>query len=43
MVERANSSQAIPDRNGGAYPYASAGQGNVPMCIKWMLCNYYAS
>jgi hypothetical protein len=26
------------DRNGGGYAFASAGLGNVPMGLKWMLC-----
>ena len=26
------------DRNGYDYAYGSAGVGNVPMCLKWMLC-----
>eukprot|EP01052_Picozoa_sp_SAG31_P049647 SAG31_NODE_10968_length_1077_cov_1.923313_1_plen_203_part_00 len=26
------------DRNGYDYAYASPGTGNVPMCMKWMLC-----
>jgi hypothetical protein len=26
------------DRNAGGYAYASAGLGNVPMSLKWMLC-----
>ena len=26
------------DRNGYDYAYASPGTGNVPMCLKWMLC-----
>ena len=26
------------DRDGGGYAYASAGEGNVLMCLKWMLC-----
>ena len=26
------------DRNAGGYAFASAGLGNVPMALKWMLC-----
>lgn len=26
------------DRDSGTIAYASAGQGNVPLCLKWMLC-----
>eukprot|EP01051_Picozoa_sp_SAG22_P006147 SAG22_NODE_392_length_11210_cov_3.879669_8_plen_1389_part_00 len=26
------------DRNAGGWPYASPGQANVPMALKWMLC-----
>ena len=26
------------DRNEGGWPYASPGQANVPMALKWMLC-----